>query len=187
MKITPLPKRFAIGKWGEPWKSWAKGWLQDNSCRFVRDHKNGNLIFDVEIKSESASFLYDFITLGGYMSGMKSAIVETTDAMTEALDTARKTSNELVSIAAVIDPMLTSMVNQIRDHRMTVVNELHQALQAMRDVRKFFLEEGYEKEMKRLEEFTKACQLLREMKQDGTLDAIADVAIRLAIKQEGEV
>jgi hypothetical protein len=52
-------------------------------------------------------------------------------------------------------------------------------LTALKDVRTFFLEGDYEKQIDRLREFIDLCERLKALKDSGTLDAIADTILKL--------
>ncbi|KKL81324.1 hypothetical protein LCGC14_1995850 [marine sediment metagenome] len=79
---------------------------------------------------------------------------------------------------------LDKLVQKIRESRMAVTLELKQTLSAMRDVRTFFLESDYEKEMERLERFVTLGERMKTLIQDGTIDAMCDVVLKLAIGKE---
>jgi hypothetical protein len=62
---------------------------------------------------------------------------------------------------------------------MTLTVESNQLLKQLEDVRKFFLDKNYEQEMQRTERFISMCNTLKELKKDGTLDAVSETLIRL--------
>jgi hypothetical protein len=64
---------------------------------------------------------------------------------------------------------------------MAAVNEISQSLQALRDIRKFFIESDYATEVGRLREFVALCEQVQRLKENGTLDAISDAILRLAV------
>jgi hypothetical protein len=51
---------------------------------------------------------------------------------------------------------------------------------SLKEVRQFFLEGDYEKEIERLHEFVDLCERLKALTQDGFLDAVADTLLKLA-------
>jgi len=55
----------------------------------------------------------------------------------------------------------------------------------MKDVRKFFFESDHEEELKRLQEFVTLGERMKSLIEDGTMDAVVDIAIKLAIQEEG--
>ena len=69
---------------------------------------------------------------------------------------------------------------QVRTQRMTIVSECSSAVNALKDVRQFFLGPDYEREAKRLAEFVDLCERLKRLKDSGFLDTVADTMIRLA-------
>jgi hypothetical protein len=117
---------------------------------------------------ENAVQIFD--ELGKQMVGFRGTLEELLDQVTD--------------LTQVINPQIVNHIQNIRTLRQTVVTELQQALTAMRDVRKFFLESDYAKEMERLERFMATCRQLQELKQSGVLDAVCDTAIRLGIGEE---
>jgi hypothetical protein len=72
-------------------------------------------------------------------------------------------------------------LEDIRQSRFAFVSEVHQMLTPLRELRAFLLDHQYETEIKRLREFCELCERLQKLKADGTLDAIADTIIRLAV------
>lgn len=95
----------------------------------------------------------------------------------------RELSMEIKAVGDIVGPMLLGQVKSVRDARMTTVNELKESLAQFREVRKFFLESDYEREMQRLERFIAACRELQQLKASGVLDAVSDVVIRLAVQE----
>lgn len=95
--------------------------------------------------------------------------------------------NEVVATQDMIEPAILEMVKRVRNTRQTVSMELKQALTVMKDVRKFFLESDYQTEIDRLEKFVILSERLRELIDDGTLEVITDVAVKLAIFEKGDI
>lgn len=75
---------------------------------------------------------------------------------------------------------LPKAIKAIRSWRMTITQEKDLAITALQDLRKFFLAGDHEKEMARLENFIRTCERLRSLSQDGTLDKVAEVMLKLA-------
>jgi len=46
------------------------------------------------------------------------------------------------------------------------------------------LEKSYEKEMERLKEFISVCKQIEALKASGTLEAVSDLAIKMAIGRD---
>lgn len=92
--------------------------------------------------------------------------------------------NEFTSVTSQLNPLFRQQIATIRDARMATVSEIQIALVAMRDIRKFFLETDYEKEMKRLSEFVELCKEMKRLKEEGIFDALCDTALKLAVPGE---
>lgn len=90
---------------------------------------------------------------------------------------------EIKQLRGVIGPEMMTHIANLRSHRMAVVSEMRESLSTMRDVRKFFLESEYEHEMARLERFVSICKQLQQLQSEGVLNAVCDLAIKLAIKE----
>ncbi len=71
-------------------------------------------------------------------------------------------------------------LERVRAWRMTVEREVNMSVRALEDLRKFFLGEQHEKEMARLNEFVRTCERLQALSDNGTLNAVADVMLKLA-------
>lgn len=72
------------------------------------------------------------------------------------------------------------VLQDIRQTRVAIGHESRQLLAECGDVRKFFLSEDHEKEVAKLREFIELCERLRALKNDGTLDKVADTILKLA-------
>jgi hypothetical protein len=102
----------------------------------------------------------------------------------EAKTVLQQLSNDVRALAGIVNPLLEEHVAALRRARMATVGEVHQTLTALKDIRKFFLDQQYTLEIDRLQQFVQLCQALADLKQSGVLDAICDSAIRLAIREE---
>jgi hypothetical protein len=65
--------------------------------------------------------------------------------------------------------------------RMAFGREVKQIITDASDIRQFFLDEKHLEQVRRLKEFVELCERLKALKQDGTLDAIADTMLKLAV------
>ena len=92
--------------------------------------------------------------------------------------------NEMAAVGNQLNPLFRDQIAALRASRMSAVSEVQATLSAMKDIRKFFLESDYEKEIKRLGEFVALCKELKALKEDGTLDALCDVTLKLALPGE---
>ncbi len=125
---------------------------------------------------------FKVISMGGFMEqNLKllkaaNAEVEASKVILQDLVNEAKATNDF------LQQILLSVVKELRDKRMTVVTEIRHMLAELKDIRKFFLEDAHENEVKRLEGFVGLCKEMRELKKDGTLDAVADVVIKLAMR-----
>jgi len=128
--------------------------------------------------------LRDFARSGNAMEITNEMMKKINEETKESKKILQDLSNDIKKIHDLITPELTKIVHDIRDKRMTIVTELQKSLNAMKEVRKFFLESDYQKEMERLQEFITTSERLKKLISDGTMDAITDIAIKLAIKEE---
>jgi hypothetical protein len=118
--------------------------------------------------------------------------METADALLRAINEEvgesskilKATFNEVNATYELLEPKLAEMIHKVRASRMTVTTELKQSLNIMKDVRKFFLESDFKIEMERLERFVELGERLKAMIDDGTMDAITDIVLKLAIGGE---
>jgi hypothetical protein len=92
--------------------------------------------------------------------------------------------NKIKSTSEVIVPALHAITSDIRQSRMSTEAEMKETLKWLTTVREFFLENKYELEMKRLREFIDICKEIHALKQAGMLDAVAELAITLALQEK---
>ncbi len=124
------------------------------------------------------------IVTGGHMERTAEQLQMINEEVVESKKVLEGLYNELSSVLTQLNPLFREQIKSIRDARMASVSEIQLALVAMRDIRKFFLEEDYEKEMKRLSEFVELCREMKRLKEEGTLDALCDLALKLAARDE---
>lgn len=74
----------------------------------------------------------------------------------------------------------SKVLESIRQTRVAIGFESKQLLSECGDVRKFFLSDDHTKEISKLREFIELAERLRALKQDGTLDRLADTILKLA-------
>lgn len=126
---------------------------------------------------------FDFGILGG--ANMESTVEHLNllkEEMVESRKSLETTFNEIQALNSKLLPMIKDEIIALRNARMSIVQETQASLVALRDVRKFFLESDYDKEVKRLTEFTTLCNELRKIKDNGTLDALCDSMLKLTTK-----
>ena len=107
------------------------------------------------------------------------------EAINKEVETSKKTletlANDVKAVAHIVNPALLKQATDIRDARMTVVREVRESLSALREIRSFFSEADYDKEMERLERLVAVCREFKAMKDLGVLDAVCEAALRLAV------
>lgn len=109
---------------------------------------------------------------------------ETVDQVKKAKEELRSSINEMASVFEILHPKMKSMIETMRSSRMTIVTETKESLKAMADVRQFFLESDYATEMQRLERFVAICKELKVLKDQGVLDDVADISVRMALREQ---
>lgn len=126
----------------------------------------------------------DALTIGHLMEETVHLIQAINAEVEESKRVLTGLSNDVRAVFEIVGPQLLQQAKELRAARMTVVAEIRDSLAALRDVRRFFLESEYSVEMDRLERFVRLCKELRVLKESGILDAVADTAIRLAVREE---
>jgi hypothetical protein len=116
---------------------------------------------------------------------MAALLRESNEDVSAALRQMELATNKIRSLYQVVSPELQKHIREIRESRMTIDREMKQTLESLQAVRDFFLERSYEKEMERLKEFISVCKQIKTLKDDGTLDAVSDLALKLAIGPAG--
>ena len=137
--------------------------------------------FKAELKRD---FIMQMANAGGRMETTDVLLKKINSELEESKKVLETLANEIAAISDIIQPKLIEHIRKIRDSRMAVVSEVQTSLTQLRDLRKFFLESDYGQEMDRLERFVRICQQLKDLKESGVLDAVADISIRLAMKEE---
>jgi hypothetical protein len=120
------------------------------------------------------------ILLGCTMDDSVALLNAVTDEVRKAKAELEDLNNQAHGIADVVIPQMMSHVQKLRDARMAVTSEMTQSLTAMRDVRKFFLDQDHATEIARLERFVALCKEMQALKNAGVLDAVCDSALHLA-------
>ena len=119
---------------------------------------------------------------GGQMEKTAEELKMINDEVDNSKKILQQSYNEIVAINNELRPILKEEIDIIRSARMTAVSEISQTLIALKDIRKFFLESDYEKEMLRLSEFVSLCKEMKKLKDEGILDALCDSVLKLSIK-----
>ena len=113
----------------------------------------------------------------------RSAPKEMTELARIAIDSRKvlhESAEDIGEIIADFDRMTRSAAQEVRSKRMMIVADCSSMVNALKDVRQFFLGPDYERETKRLAEFVDLCERLKTLKDSGFLDTVADTMIRLA-------
>jgi hypothetical protein len=124
------------------------------------------------------------IFIGGIMENLAEQLKAINMEVESAKNIIGETYNDVRSIQNAIEPEIYKIIKDIRQMRMTVVTELQTSLAMLKDIRKFFLESDYVEEIKRLNQFVGTISELKKLKDDGTLDAIADTILTLSEGRE---
>jgi len=124
--------------------------------------------------------------LGGIMDVEELAAIlrESNEEMGRAQDEIEKSSNRIKALKDVVFPKIKEIKDEMRQARMTTEQEMKQTLEWLDNVRNFFLVMSYEKEMERLKEFISVCKQIEALKASGTLEAVSDLAIKMAIGRD---
>ena len=122
-----------------------------------------------------------FYQIGGAMELNAETLKAINVEVAESKQTLQNLANDIRITNDAIMPEMSKMVKKIRDTRMTITTELSKSLAIMRDVRKFFLEKDHTDEMKRLEDFVTISERMRSLINDGTMDAVCDVILKLEV------
>lgn len=124
-----------------------------------------------------------FFMTGGFMEITVEELKIINEQVQESKTILQSLHNEVRAVHDQVEPELIKQVSQIRNARMNIVSETQTMLTMLRDIRKFFLESDYEKEMGRLKEFITLCKELESLKKRGVLDAVSDTIIKLTIRE----
>lgn len=109
------------------------------------------------------------------------------DEIKESKEILQNLVNDIRAMQDIVQPELLKTIKEIRSSRMALTGELQKSLKDLRDVRKFFLESEYQIEMDRLQRFLDLAKQLKGLIDDGTMDAICDVILKLAVAEKKEV
>jgi hypothetical protein len=126
--------------------------------------------------------VFNMTTSGRALEEVTSLMKEANAEAAGARETLQKVADQMRELGDLLGPQMAAELKLLREHRMAVVNEARDMLVAIRDIRKFFLEADHKTEMERLDRFIRMCKELKALKEDGTLDAILDSVLRLAVR-----
>jgi|GEM_PF-4183625 len=105
------------------------------------------------------------------------------DEVKECTETLKTSYNDVRTAFGMLEPNLLDTIQKIRAFRQNITIEFNKSLKEMQDVRKFFLEKDYKEEVERLERFATIAERIKVLMDDGTLEAISDVMLKLSVKK----
>jgi hypothetical protein len=108
-------------------------------------------------------------------------LTELARAAIDARNVLRENDRELAQGMEKFNAKAKVALEDFRQVRMSYVMEASQILKPLKEIREFFLGPTYTQEIERLRSFVELCERLAQLKKDGTLDAIGDTIIRLAV------
>lgn len=120
-----------------------------------------------------------FLRMGAFMETDNLILSKITEELVTSKEALQELYNDIAVMHNTLQPQFKNVVKNLRDNRMTVTVELTKSLNMMRDVRKFFLEKEHEQEIERLKEFIVLAERLRKLLDDGTLDAVTNIILKL--------
>lgn len=109
---------------------------------------------------------------------------ETVLVMLGVKDAVATASVSLMQSVNDLERTMADAVQRVRSSRMSIVSDSSSAVNALRDIRQFFLGPDYEREQKRLAEFVDLCERLKQLKESGFLDTVADTMLRLSANEK---
>jgi hypothetical protein len=98
----------------------------------------------------------------------------------ESVEVLKKTVAGVGQQLEEMKPLKAEFINELRAMRMNATREVADIVAPLQELRQFFLGKQHEAEVARLREFVELCERLQQLKQNGTLDAVADTIIKLA-------
>jgi len=124
-----------------------------------------------------------FYFVGYIMEKEVKALAVINEEVEKSKELLQNLHNQISISYDLLQPKLISVVKDIRQNRMTVTTELGKSLKILKDVREFFMDSDYKHEIERLKEFTALALELKKLIDNGTMDVISDVMLKLAIKE----
>ena len=178
--LDAVPTKFPTVLWDKgPMHSMMGGVLRSAANKDKKQYYDVASNYNEKILNQPENLA---IHTGMFMEEINNGLIDLATQLRATQKDFEAAHNEVGNILDVVGPRLVAEISNIRSARMTLVSEIHQSLAALKDVRKFFLESDYEIEMKRLERFVAVCKELKQLKNEGTLDAVAETSLRLMDK-----
>lgn len=104
-----------------------------------------------------------------------------------ATDASNVLNESMAGLGGVLEDFQSKskiMLEDIRQTRFSMVNEVNHMNKEIKELRQFFLGSDYKEEISRLKEFVELCERLEKLKKSGMLDAIGDTMIRLSVNEK---
>ena len=150
----------------------------DLKRRLVRD-AHGKLVEEVTDKSSMA---IDAHVVDNHTKNGANYAHEMTNKVNDAVEAMNKLRSDFTAEFKMFQDESKKAIHDIREIRIALGGETKQIMGELGDVRKFFLDDRHEHEMKTLREMVELCERLEYLHQKGFLDAVADVILKLAKK-----
>jgi hypothetical protein len=104
--------------------------------------------------------------------------------LAESREQMQQSLNDVMAMSDALQPKLVKAVHEARETRMALTSEFNAALAIMKDCRLFLLHADHREELARLEAFVGLCERIKSLRDNGILDAVGDIVVRLALKEE---
>jgi hypothetical protein len=83
-------------------------------------------------------------------------------------------------------PKILELSNSLREKRTALNTEVRLSMSLFRDVRKFFLEKDHKTEINNIKEFADICDRVKNLINNGTMDAITEAILKLEGVNDGK-
>lgn len=123
---------------------------------------------------------------GVLMDHVKAAIDETREDIKKSTEALQKAYNELIRMHDILAPKLLELSKDLRQKRTSLNTEFRLSLALFKDIRKFFIEKDHSLQINNINEFMEVCEHLKELIDNGTMDAITDAILKLEGVDNGQ-
>ena len=154
----------------------SQAWASEKKLTYNEAHEAGEYAIDLCANQGMVA--------GVYMEQLLSELTGVRDELEEAKKTVQNLTNDIGTIGQLLEPELLKMIKNIRDHRQTISVELKKSLEIMKEVREFLLDKEHAEEMEKFKELVGWAAKLKKYSEDGTLDALVDTALKLAVGKD---
>lgn len=124
----------------------------------------------------------DYIVGGMHMEQLDESLRLAAEELLKSKAELQTLVNEMGKLKTHVLALLADQIKEVRESRMALTGEMGQMLVSLREVRKFFLEDPHEAEATRLTHFVQTCRELRQLVDDGTLEALSDAILKMSVK-----